>query len=58
MFSVISESKDGTKEEYGLKPMNCPAHCLIFAHQSRSYRDLPLRIADFGALHRFHFLFN
>jgi threonyl-tRNA synthetase len=35
-----------------LKPMNCPAHCLMFKHISRSYRDLPLRFADFGALHR------
>eukprot|EP00048_Salpingoeca_helianthica_P014053 m.214108 g.214108 ORF g.214108 m.214108 type:complete len:701 (-) comp15583_c0_seq4:40-2142(-) len=36
----------------GLKPMNCPAHCLIFASTSTSYRDLPLRLADFTALHR------
>ncbi|XP_051848688.1 threonine--tRNA ligase, mitochondrial isoform X2 [Antechinus flavipes] len=35
-----------------LKPMNCPAHCLIFAHRPRSWRELPLRLADFGALHR------
>ncbi|KAK8789994.1 hypothetical protein WA158_006774 [Blastocystis sp. Blastoise] len=38
--------------EYGLKPMNCPGHCLMFKHRSRSYRDLPLRLADFGVLHR------
>ncbi len=38
--------------EYGLKPMNCPAHCLIFASELRSYRDLPVRFADFGRLHR------
>lgn len=38
--------------EYGLKPMNCPGHCLMFKHRSRSYRDLPLRFADFGVLHR------
>lgn len=40
------------EEEYALKPMNCPGHCLIFKHTSRSYRDLPLRYADFGVLHR------
>jgi threonyl-tRNA synthetase len=38
---------------YGLKPMNCPGHCLLFASEGRSYRDLPLRIADFGRLHRY-----
>jgi threonyl-tRNA synthetase len=37
---------------FGLKPMNCPAHCLVFAAQRRSYRELPLRLADFSALHR------
>ena len=36
----------------GLKPMNCPGHCLIFAHETRSYAELPLRLADFSALHR------
>nr|XP_019595496.1 PREDICTED: threonine--tRNA ligase, mitochondrial isoform X1 [Rhinolophus sinicus] len=35
-----------------LKPMNCPAHCLMFAHRPRSWRELPLRLADFGVLHR------
>jgi len=39
-------------QQFGLKPMNCPGHCLMFASQLRSYRDLPLRLADFGALHR------
>jgi threonyl-tRNA synthetase len=38
--------------EFGLKPMNCPAHCLMFKSSNRSYRDLPLRFSDFGALHR------
>ncbi|KAK1350183.1 threonine--tRNA ligase [Hamiltosporidium tvaerminnensis] len=37
---------------YALKPMNCPAHCLYFRQTDRSYRDLPLRLADFGVLHR------
>ncbi|KAF3431307.1 hypothetical protein FNV43_RR26038 [Rhamnella rubrinervis] len=40
------------KQEFGLKPMNCPGHCLIFQHRVRSYRELPLRLADFGVLHR------
>ena len=40
------------KEKFGLKPMNCPGHCLIFDSDIRSWRDLPLRLADFGVLHR------
>ncbi|MCD4748941.1 MAG: threonine--tRNA ligase [Thermoanaerobaculales bacterium] len=36
-----------------IKPMNCPAHCLLFGGRSHSYRDLPIRIADFGRLHRY-----
>lgn len=36
----------------GLKPMNCPGHCLLFRNRVRSYRELPLRIAEFGVLHR------
>ncbi|KAI3731474.1 hypothetical protein L1987_62662 [Smallanthus sonchifolius] len=43
---------DIEKQEFGLKPMNCPGHCLIFDNRVRSYRELPLRIADFGVLHR------
>lgn len=39
-------------QEWAMKPMNCPAHCLMFGNQNRSYRDLPLRFADFGVLHR------
>jgi len=38
---------------YGVKPMNCPSHCLMYGMTRRSYRDLPLRMADFGRLHRF-----
>ncbi|KAI9599403.1 hypothetical protein BDF19DRAFT_381501 [Syncephalis fuscata] len=37
---------------YGLKPMNCPAHCLIYACQPRTAHELPMRLADFGSLHR------
>ncbi|KAF9431423.1 threonyl-tRNA synthetase [Entomortierella beljakovae] len=40
------------KETFGLKPMNCPGHCLMFDIRERSYRELPLRFADFGVLHR------
>ena len=40
-------------EEYMLKPMNCPHHCEIFAHKPRSYKDLPLRIAEFGTVFRY-----
>ncbi|KAG4073712.1 hypothetical protein HA402_000936 [Bradysia odoriphaga] len=47
MFSFESE-----KETFALKPMNCPGHCLIFDNRIRSWRELPLRLADFGVLHR------
>jgi threonyl-tRNA synthetase len=39
-------------QEFGLKPMNCPGHCLMFKHRKRSYRELPMRLCDFGVLHR------
>lgn len=42
----------GQDEEFGPKPMNCPRHYLIFVSKARSYRDLPIRYADFSALHR------
>ena len=38
---------------FGVKPMNCPSHCLMYGMTKRSYRDLPMRMADFGRLHRF-----
>lgn len=41
------------EEEYMLKPMNCPHHCEIFANKPRSYKDLPLRIAEFGTVYRY-----
>lgn len=47
MFSFEVE-----KETFALKPMNCPGHCIMFKHQDRSYRELPIRFADFGVLHR------
>lgn len=49
MFKVSSHY---SKEDYYLKPMNCPQHTQIFASQQRSYRDLPVRIADFAQLYR------
>lgn len=44
--------QDAEQESYGLKPMNCPGHCLVFASRTRSYRELPMRLADFSTLHR------
>jgi threonyl-tRNA synthetase len=49
MFRVASNYSD---EEYFLKPMNCPQHTQVYASQIRSYRDLPVRIADFSNLYR------
>lgn len=43
---------DAHDDVFGLKPMNCPGHCVIFSHQPRSYRELPLRLAEFSPLHR------
>ena len=40
-------------EEYLLKPMNCPHHCEIFKHKPRSYKDLPVRLAEFGTVYRY-----
>ncbi|XP_075699480.1 threonine--tRNA ligase, mitochondrial [Rhinoderma darwinii] len=47
MFSFPVEN-----ETFSLKPMNCPGHCLMFDHRPRSWRELPVRLADFGVLHR------
>ena len=41
------------EREYALKPMNCPGHCILFGSHKHSYRDLPVRYADFGRLHRY-----
>jgi len=41
------------EREYAVKPMNCPCHCLMFRGSKHSYRDLPIRMADFGRLHRY-----
>ncbi|KAI9892953.1 MAG: hypothetical protein M1814_000837 [Vezdaea aestivalis] len=47
-----SESITHEDNEYGLKPMNCPGHCLLFDSEPRSYKQLPIRYSEFGALHR------
>ena len=41
------------EREFGVKPMNCPGHTFLYASKKRSYRDLPVRLADFGRLHRY-----
>jgi len=40
------------EDTFALKPMNCPGHCVIFDSRERSYKELPLRLAEFGVLHR------
>jgi len=50
-FQPIHTPEEG--EEYMLKPMNCPHHCEIFKAAPRSYRDLPLRLAEFGTVYRY-----
>ncbi|HEX9787511.1 MAG TPA: threonine--tRNA ligase [Candidatus Binatia bacterium] len=44
---------EADERQFGVKPMNCPGHTFVYAAKKRSYRDLPLRIADFGRLHRY-----
>ncbi|MBK9960969.1 MAG: threonine--tRNA ligase [Saprospiraceae bacterium] len=50
-FQPILTPKEG--EEFLLKPMNCPHHCEIFGHKPRSYKELPIRIAEFGTVYRY-----
>ncbi len=50
-FQVIKTPTEG--EEYLLKPMNCPHHCEIFRFKPRSYKDLPVRLAEFGTVYRY-----
>ncbi len=52
MFPFM-EDEEGDKETYALKPMNCPFHIEIYRSQMRSYRDLPIRYAEFGTVHRY-----
>uniref|UniRef100_A0A8C2BA04 threonine--tRNA ligase n=1 Tax=Cyprinus carpio TaxID=7962 RepID=A0A8C2BA04_CYPCA len=49
---MLKEWEKFQEEIFALKPMNCPGHCLMFDHRPRSWRELPLRLADFGVLHR------
>ncbi|MBY0316663.1 MAG: threonine--tRNA ligase [Bdellovibrionales bacterium] len=46
-------SEMGDKATVGVKPMNCPGHCLLYGSELHSYRELPYRVADFGRLHRY-----
>ena len=50
-FQPIKTPREG--EEFLLKPMNCPHHCEIFGHKPRSYKELPLRIGEFGTVYRY-----
>jgi threonyl-tRNA synthetase len=50
-FQSIKTPREG--EEFLLKPMNCPHHCEVYGHKPRSYRELPLRIAEFGTVYRY-----
>src|SRR5262245_9808469 len=49
MFTTVTEDE----REFVIKPMNCPGHIQIFKHGLRSYRELPYRVAEFGAVHRY-----
>ena len=54
MFQATSAGDDTEDERvYAIKPMNCPGHIQIFKHGLKSYRDLPLRLAEFGTVHRY-----
>ena len=50
-FRPITTPQEG--EEFLLKPMNCPHHCEIYKSKPRSYKDLPLRLAEFGTVYRY-----
>ncbi len=55
MFFVLDKLQENNEEpcvHHGLKPMNCPGHCLMFKSVIRSYKELPIRFAEFGILHR------
>jgi len=54
MFQATSAGEETDDERiFAIKPMNCPGHIQIFKHGLKSYRDLPLRLAEFGAVHRY-----
>ena len=52
MYFFEVDEGDGKVSEYGIKPMNCPGHLMIFGDDVRSYRDLPLRMSEFGTVYR------
>ena len=54
-MEIVEQTEEGelVKEAYMLRPMNCPHHHRIYASEPRSYRDLPLRLAEYGHLYRF-----
>jgi threonyl-tRNA synthetase len=49
----LTEKREDDERQYAIKPMNCPGHVQIFKNGLKSYRDLPLKIAEFGKVHRF-----
>jgi threonyl-tRNA synthetase len=49
----LTEQREADERTYVIKPMNCPGHIQIFKHGLKSYRDLPLKLAEFGKVHRF-----
>jgi threonyl-tRNA synthetase len=54
MFAVTSAGEEtGDEQVFALKPMNCPGHVQLFKHGLRSYRELPMRLAEFGSVHRY-----
>ena len=54
MFQVTSAGEEtGDEQVFALKPMNCPGHVQMFKHGLRSYRELPMRLAEFGNVHRY-----
>ncbi len=53
MYFVEPSAREGDERRYALKPMNCPGACLLFASERRSYRELPLRLAEFGDVSRY-----
>jgi threonyl-tRNA synthetase len=52
MFLIEAPEGEGDQRRFALKPMNCPGACLVYASERRSYRDLPLRLAEFGLVSR------
>ncbi len=52
MYFFEIDEGDGRINEYGIKPMNCPGHLMIYADSMKSYRDLPIRMSEFGTVYR------